>query len=194
MLSIRRSQQIAAAGTPRRIGAHRGNLRPADITNWRVGKMRQRRAAEGTGGGINRGKDCVQRTSQHTSHCAPPGRLRWGNVDRQRTVVPAEDAPHSLWAACRTAPSPYLYLFSSFNYKPSRPSPELFGLLFPENLLEFSVGRYTQPSDRSDPKPRALLSRSRPHLLPFCRSPDSATARASPLRRHLRGPRRSSRL
>ena len=56
--------------------------------------MRQRRAAEGTGGGKEGATHGVHGTSQDAGDSAPAGSLRGWNVERQRTGVPAEDAPH----------------------------------------------------------------------------------------------------
>lgn len=67
--------------------AHRAvmdrNFCPASITNWGGRELRQRGAAESTGGRKEGGTDCVQRTSKNARNGAPTGCLRKWTVDRQ---------------------------------------------------------------------------------------------------------------
>jgi hypothetical protein len=71
-----------------------GEIEPADGTNWHEGKLRQEGSAESARGREGDATQGIQRTSEHAGHCAPPGSFRWWNVERQRTGVPEEDAPH----------------------------------------------------------------------------------------------------
>jgi hypothetical protein len=52
------------------------NFSPAGVTNWNGREMRQRGAAERTGGGKEGGTHCVQRTSKYARYGAPTGGLR----------------------------------------------------------------------------------------------------------------------
>jgi hypothetical protein len=87
-----RGKGIAAARA--RGAALDGKLGPAHIANWHRGEPRQRGAAESAESRQEGTTQGVHGTSEHTGHCAPAGSLRWWNVERQRTGVPAEDAPH----------------------------------------------------------------------------------------------------
>jgi hypothetical protein len=85
-------QGIAATGAA---GAGDGwKFMPAGVTDWHRGKLRQEGAAEGTGSGKKSASESIQWTSENAGHCAPTGNLRWRDVDRHGTGVPAEDAPH----------------------------------------------------------------------------------------------------
>ncbi len=53
-----------------------GNFSPACVTDWNGRELRQRGAAEGTGGGKECGTNCVQRTSEDARNGAPTGCLR----------------------------------------------------------------------------------------------------------------------
>ena len=77
----RRVKRVAAARAHG--SALDGKLRPADIANWHGRKLRQRGAAESTGGRKEGATQGVHGTSKHASHCAPTGSLRWRNVERQ---------------------------------------------------------------------------------------------------------------
>jgi hypothetical protein len=56
--------------------------------------MRQRGAAESAGSRKEGATQTIYGTSENSRNGAPTGCLREWTVDRQRTVVPAEDAPH----------------------------------------------------------------------------------------------------
>ena len=74
-------ERIAAAGAG---GAGlEGNFSPADGADWRRGELRQGGAAKGAKSGEKGAAKGVQRTSEHAGHSAPPGSLRWWNVERQ---------------------------------------------------------------------------------------------------------------
>jgi hypothetical protein len=114
----RRIQIIPAANARR--AAQDGNFHPADITSWSRRKARQGRAAKSTTGGGKSTARGIQRTSEDARHSAPCGSPGW-NVERQRTGVPAEDAPHGK-ARQECRPLLYLYAFPSPVARLERPS------------------------------------------------------------------------
>jgi hypothetical protein len=57
-------------------------LSPAEIANWRRGKLRQRGAAERTQIGKEGATEGVKGTSKHAGHCAPAGNFRWRDIER----------------------------------------------------------------------------------------------------------------
>jgi hypothetical protein len=77
----RRGQAVAAAHTGK--AALGWKLSPAGVTNWREGELRQGGTAEGTDGRKEGATQGIHGTSEHTGHRAPPGSLRWWNVERQ---------------------------------------------------------------------------------------------------------------
>jgi len=85
-------QRIAAART--QLSALNRKLGPANFANWHGSELRQWVAAEGTAGRKQGATDGVHGTSQDAGDGPPARSLRGWNVERQRTGVPAEDAPH----------------------------------------------------------------------------------------------------
>lgn len=71
------------------------NLSPAGIADWHRGKARQRGAAKGAGSRKEDATGSIYGTSENTNNRTPTGSFRWWNVERQRTGVTVEDAPHS---------------------------------------------------------------------------------------------------
>ena len=59
------------------------NFRPAGVTNWRGGELRQGGSAEGAARREDYANYRIDGTSEHAGYCAPSGNLGWRNVERQ---------------------------------------------------------------------------------------------------------------
>jgi hypothetical protein len=81
---------VETRGTVKRIAAavagvacQARELAPANTANWHRRKLRQRGAAEITGGRKNSTTQCIHGTSKHAGYGAPTRSLGWRNLERQ---------------------------------------------------------------------------------------------------------------